>query len=54
MKLTVDIVNAPDLKRFYCDQARVPLRTFKYDRNTSKVVLNFVGGVPERVPRSRT
>ena len=54
MKLTVDFVNAPDLKRFNGNQARVPLRTFKCDKNTSKVVLNFVWGVPERVPRSRT
>ena len=54
MKLTVDFVKAPDLKSFYGEQARVPLRTFKYDKNTSKIVLNIVRDVPECEVRSRT
>ena len=53
-QLTVDIVNAPDFKRFYGDQARVPLRTSMYDNRTSKVVLKIVGEVKSYVPRSRT
>jgi len=50
----VDIVNPPDLIGFYCDQARISLRTCPRGQNAGQIIVDIVGGLQERVPRSRT
>jgi hypothetical protein len=44
----------PDIIRIQSDQAPVSLRTFIVDNRAIKVVLDNVGGVQVKVPRSRT